>query len=461
MKNYLDQKGVIHLLPLIAAVGLLAFILISNTFFFRDNLFNTLFPKPSSFATEDAPGSVRFVDGSGTTITATSSATAKVRVVTPNWDANSQNRTTTSSLVKEARAEHIYSCECGGAGQPCCDNSSPSKDAYHCGQRNGSSCLEDLFCTGNTCQPPFPSPPPYSQGYYGPTPTPYSQGNYYSQGSYIPSPPPTPTPAPITTAIILAEDPGFAKNVKSVGTGTAIKTYDIDYSFSDSTLGTKTLYVKFKASNGQEQNATPFPAIIKLVKPGISEPVTPSPTSSPTPTPRPGAKLPPCGNYGDVNGDGVVTAADALFALRRAGFQDRADVDGNGVVNTFDATLILRYVAGLINTFPVCSKPPVTGVGMTVSPQSVNVTVSRGSTVKALTITSTGATGFQFVGYPTTLGPRINWVPQSSGMVTGKSVQVNVKVDRNVSAGVYRGTGRLKNTTNSQEITFPVTVTVR
>lgn len=50
-----DQKGTIHLLLLMAAVGLIAFLLISSTFGFKDRLFNTLFPKPSSHAADVQP----------------------------------------------------------------------------------------------------------------------------------------------------------------------------------------------------------------------------------------------------------------------------------------------------------------------------------------------------------------------------------------------------------------------
>ena len=46
------QNRVSHLFVLLAALGILGFLLISNTFDFRDNLFSKLFPKPSSKALE-------------------------------------------------------------------------------------------------------------------------------------------------------------------------------------------------------------------------------------------------------------------------------------------------------------------------------------------------------------------------------------------------------------------------
>ena len=45
-----DQTGVAHILLLVAAVGLVAFLVISSSASFKDNLFATLFPKPASFA---------------------------------------------------------------------------------------------------------------------------------------------------------------------------------------------------------------------------------------------------------------------------------------------------------------------------------------------------------------------------------------------------------------------------
>lgn len=73
-------------------------------------------------------------------------------------------------------------------------------------------------------------------------------------------------------------------------------------------------------------------------------------------------KQPPCGNYGDIDGDGFVTSADADLAVKYyTGLVSltpeqlaRADVNGDGRVTPADAMLISQYVNGLINTFPVC-----------------------------------------------------------------------------------------------------------
>jgi hypothetical protein len=53
---------------------------------------------------------------------------------------------------------------------------------------------------------------------------------------------------------------------------------------------------------------------------------------------------------GDVNGDGVVTAADAVIALEMASgsrpSDSAADVSGDGQVTSLDALMILQAAAG-------------------------------------------------------------------------------------------------------------------
>lgn len=56
----LNQSGIAPILFLIAALGVIAFVLISSTAPFRDRLFSKLFPKPSSFAAEHDEIIVKF-----------------------------------------------------------------------------------------------------------------------------------------------------------------------------------------------------------------------------------------------------------------------------------------------------------------------------------------------------------------------------------------------------------------
>jgi hypothetical protein len=70
--------------------------------------------------------------------------------------------------------------------------------------------------------------------------------------------------------------------------------------------------------------------------------------------------LPGAGLLGDVNGDGNITVADALMALRgttgelalTGAQQTLADVNRDGFITVADALMILRYTTGEIVAFP-------------------------------------------------------------------------------------------------------------
>jgi hypothetical protein len=71
-------------------------------------------------------------------------------------------------------------------------------------------------------------------------------------------------------------------------------------------------------------------------------------------------EVPPASVYGDPDGDGQVTNADARTVLQAAvklidlsESIETADVNGDGRITAADATLILRRAAGLIDSFPV------------------------------------------------------------------------------------------------------------
>ncbi len=71
--------------------------------------------------------------------------------------------------------------------------------------------------------------------------------------------------------------------------------------------------------------------------------------------------------YGDVSGDGYVTAYDASLVLRYVvglielslDAQEQADVTGDDTISALDAALILLYTVGLINKFPNLEPPSV------------------------------------------------------------------------------------------------------
>lgn len=84
---------------------------------------------------------------------------------------------------------------------------------------------------------------------------------------------------------------------------------------------------------------------------------------------------PPCGTYGDIDGDGFVTSNDALLvgqylvglvSLSSEQLR-RADVDGDGQVTAMDAMMINQYALGVRDSFPVCviPTPEFSGFGIT------------------------------------------------------------------------------------------------
>ncbi len=79
----------------------------------------------------------------------------------------------------------------------------------------------------------------------------------------------------VTDKVYLAEDPNFLTLTRVI----PFTSEPIEYTFTDSGVGQKLLYVKFISNIGTEQNALPFPAEIRLENP------------APTPTPDPGISI--------------------------------------------------------------------------------------------------------------------------------------------------------------------------
>lgn len=371
----LNQKGVIHLLSLllIATVGLLIFITITNAFNFRDRLFSQLFPKPPSHAA--GPG-IQFVDSSNNVITQTMSPTVRVELFSPYAIALKRDDSkfalvkeilaqSTTPLVLEAEsmslpspAVQVYSdpSASGGKALVFYSNSTATGTVNTTGTTNnlvirakadkcqgnpimlvsvdevnilnidvsnttftdytanvnlsagshtvGVSFTNDLVrrnCDRNlrvdkltfNQTSPIPTPTPTPSPSSVPTPTPDTTAS--------PTPTPTPTPGPTTVSAILAEDAGFTKNVVTIQPFSANPTY-INYTFSDASLGTKTLYVKYTSSSGSVQT---FNNSIDLV-------------AAPTPTPAPsGSNI-----YG-----GPITDPDILGTCS-AGVHDKYVVTG-------------------------------------------------------------------------------------------------------------------------------------
>jgi len=80
------------------------------------------------------------------------------------------------------------------------------------------------------------------------------------------------------------------------------------------------------------------------------------------------ARRPPCGNYGDIDGDGSVTLKDAEYLAKYvAGISGytltedqkrRANVTGDGKITAVNAMLIAKYANHVYDSFPVCGAAP-------------------------------------------------------------------------------------------------------
>ncbi len=104
-----------------------------------------------------------------------------------------------------------------------------------------------------------------------------------------------------------------------------------------------------------EPDPTPTPEPDPTPTPEPDPTPTPEPDPTPTPEPDPTPTPEPQPVPGDVDGDGEITAADALIVLRFSmGMADlppealgAADFDGDGEVTAADALLILRVSMGM------------------------------------------------------------------------------------------------------------------
>lgn len=112
-------------------------------------------------------------------------------------------------------------------------------------------------------------------------------------------------------------------------------------------------------------------------------------------------------SVGDVNGDGSISAIDALMVLQHSvsstslsiPAQQCADVNGDGKINSADALQILRYSVNQITSFPNQSAVKIKVTAPSISKDSngngiLKFTVSDkfseiGTSIKKVTITST------------------------------------------------------------------------
>ncbi|HXB10943.1 MAG TPA: hypothetical protein VNZ45_03075, partial [Bacteroidia bacterium] len=125
---------------------------------------------------------------------------------------------------------------------------------------------------------PLPTATPTPLPTSTPTPLPTATATPLPTSTPTPLPTATPTPMPVYIASAeVSDDPNFATNTITINQYNQ-NPYPLTFTFSNSTDGTKTLYVKFIANDGTTQI---YSNTIQLINP------TPTPTLFPTNTPTP------------------------------------------------------------------------------------------------------------------------------------------------------------------------------
>lgn len=97
----------------------------------------------------------------------------------------------------------------------------------------------------------------------------------------------------------------------------------------------------------------------------------------------------------------------------------------------------------------------VSDLGISISNVRTKFVMKAGESQSALTITSTGSSGISMYGYPTTYGPGINWSVSSAGLITGRSITVNVQVNSTVPAGTHKGNAIIISYPSGKRHTIP------
>ena len=216
--------------------------------------------------------------------------------------------------------------------------------------------------TPETTETPEPSPSETPEATETPEPspseTPEATETPEPSPTDTPEPTPTPTPTPVPTPTGPYTEP-TEEMIRKAVIGKLVKSGvnmrkgpSTDYDLVDSGLksGTElTVYLKdgdwyFLKVNRSGKYGYIYKDYVVL------ENDEPDATPTKKPTEEPAIRL----SQGDVNADGLVSAADAALVLRYdAGLMDlskakleAADMDGDGQVTSLDAKAILKYVAG-------------------------------------------------------------------------------------------------------------------
>ena len=177
-----------------------------------------------------------------------------------------------------------------------------------------------------------------------------------------PGPTHTPTPSATPTATRTpTSTPTLTPTITPTPTATSATTNTPTATRTSTATVTPTVTLTPTVTFTRTATSTPTVTLTRTVT------STPTRTSTVTVTPTPTRKS----AVGDIDGDGDIDSADAVWALwyhtRLVNFLpqfDSADVDGNGVIDSVDALLILMFHAQLIPTLP----PPGANVAAAAGP---------------------------------------------------------------------------------------------
>lgn len=460
----LNQRGALQIIIVLLLIGGIA-----ATVFLAQK--TQIFRPKATLATN-----ISFVDDSGNTITTTTSATVKLKVTSPEWfqpTASPTPSTTPSGKVSP----------CGNYGDVNSDmvvtlaDADMVREAVN-GRINFTSEQKirgDLDGNGEITSVDALYIRRYVSGAdktfkVCPTPTPKSK----------PTKEPKPTKKPrvkgestgvITMSVILAEDPNFTSNVKTVN----FTTDPIAYTFSTSNTGPKTLYAKFVASDGREQNANPFPVTITLVV-----------NSSPSPK--------PCTTCdADIDNNGTVDIVDnsRFLACNGKNATDTdssgrscvdSDINGDGKVDSSDYSCLTSQFGKLCTQtptptptstststptptpVPTSTSSPTTGpssVGISLNPYPLKMTSYRGGiSINPATVTCIiNSCNISLYSSNDLPGSGSTFIFGDGLMTRGQTRSLGIKTPF-ADPGVYNTQVTFVNNDIGQRVTIPFEVTV-
>ena len=277
-----DQKGFLStFLIALAGLAILIFILLSNTFPFKDKLFSQLYPKPSSYAA---------VGQSSFEILTLQSLYEVGDLIPVEIIAHSDLEAANLFKAKIKYDINLLTFE---------NAATSSSFLSNWAETYGDNTLGEVSLVGGVPNPGFQSQS---------TDTPLMATVYF----------------------------------RVLNEGTVNLTFDPQTAMYRNSDNTKISITTQGKGIGLAKKQTPSPSPSPSPSPTPIPTPTPSPTSTPTPAPSPSPT--PTFLLGDGNGDGVIDLADlsVLFSdfNKTSGFRIAIDLNSDGIINTFDFSLM-------------------------------------------------------------------------------------------------------------------------